>query len=164
MPLKQYRKKRDFKKTKEPKGVKKSSKGKALRFVIQKHAARNLHYDLRLEHRGVLLSWAVPKGPPRTKGLKRLAIQVEDHPLSYGDFEGIIPKGEYGAGKVEIWDKGTYLAKDAETRKDSEKQMAAGLKKGHIAVTLSGKKMKGNFDLVLLKRPGQKKMWIFFKR
>lgn len=110
------------------------------------------------------MSWAVPKGPPRTKGLKRLAIQVEDHPLSYGDFEGTIPKGEYGAGKVEIWDRGTYLAKDAETRKDSEKQMAVGLKKGHVAVTLSGKKMKGNYDLVLLKRPGQKKMWIFFKR
>ena len=164
MTLKEYRKKRDFEKTKEPKGVKRSSKGKALRFVIQKHAARSLHYDFRLEHAGALLSWAVPKGPPRTKGIKRLAIHVEDHPLSYGDFEGTIPEGEYGAGTVEIWDRGTYLAKDAETRRESEKQVRVGLKKGHLAVTLAGKKMRGTYDLVHLKRPGQKNMWILFKR
>lgn len=164
MPLREYRRKRDFKKTKEPKAVKKSSQGKAPRFVIQKHAARSLHYDLRLEYRGVLLSWAVPKGPPRKKGLKRLAIQVEDHPLSYGDFEGTIPEGEYGAGTVEIWDKGMYLMKDVETRSESEKQMRKGLKRGNISVTFSGKKMKGDYSLIHLKRSDQKKLWILFKR
>lgn len=163
MTLRKYRAKRDFKKTKEPKGTKANSRKKALSFVVQKHYARQLHYDFRLEHRGVLLSWAVPKGPPRVKKVKRLAIHVEDHPLAYGKFEGTIPEGEYGAGKVEIWDEGTYLARDAETVKESEKAIRAGMKKGHLALVLLGKKLKGNYDLVRIKTNDQKKMWLLIK-
>ena len=116
-------------------------------FVIQKHAARRLHYDLRLEMDGVLKSWAVPKEPPRTPGVKRLAVQVEDHPIEYADFEGIIPEGHYGAGKVEIWDKGSYILKE---RTDNK-----------IVFELNGEKLKGTY--VLLKFKGDKN-WLFFKK
>ncbi len=163
MTLKVYKAKRDFKKTPEPKG-KKAGGGKELTFVIQKHAASHLHYDFRLEHRGVLVSWAVPKEPPKVAGVKRLAIHVEDHPLSYGEFEGTIPKGNYGAGKVAIWDKGTYSALGAETRGESAKRVEEGLEKGHVAIVLKGKKLKGNYDLIHLKRADKKNMWILVKR
>jgi DNA ligase D-like protein (predicted 3'-phosphoesterase) len=119
-------------------------------FVIQKHHAKNLHWDFRLEMDGVLKSWAIPKQPPKTKGIKRLAIQVEDHPLSYKDFEGIIPKGQYGAGKVEIWDKGNYII----IEKNSNK----------IEFKIKGKKLKGKFILLKInygKKPN--KNWLFFK-
>src|SRR3990167_3104768 len=119
-------------------------------FVIHKHFASHLHYDLRLEIDGVLKSWAVPKEPPMTKSVKRLAIQVEDHSLNYADFEGEIPEGNYGAGKVEIWDNGTY-----ELIEKSNKE---------IKIVLHGKKLKGKFVLVKTKYGKQKgKSWLFFK-
>ena len=108
MKLTKYNKKRDFNKTKEPKGIEKKSKSKNLSFVIQHHLARKDHYDLRLEYKGVYISFAVPKGPSFKTTDKRLAVRVEDHPLSYGNFEGTIPKGEYGAGTVMLFDKGTW--------------------------------------------------------
>ena len=116
-------------------------------YVIQKHQARKLHYDLRLEMDGVLKSWAIPKEPPTRKGVKRLAVQVEDHALEYADFEGVIPEGYYGAGTVEIWDRGTY---ELEKREE-----------GKIVIRINGKKLKGRFCLIKLK--GQEKNWIFFK-
>ena len=116
-------------------------------YVIQKHQATHLHWDLRLEMDGVLKSWAVPKEPPRTPGVKRLAVQVEDHPIEYADFEGIIPEGHYGAGKVEIWDRGSYVLKE---RTDNK-----------IVFELNGEKLKGTY--VLLKFKGDKN-WLFFKK
>src|SRR3972149_2734074 len=123
MSLKKYKEKRDFKKTAEPEGEEKSGKAvkKSLIFVIQKHDATNLHYDLRLELEGVLKSWAVPKGPTLNPQEKRLAMMVEDHPFDYKDFEGVIPEGSYGAGNVIVWDKGTYHSIKSEDRDESDK-------------------------------------------
>lgn len=164
MSLKTYRSKRHFKETPEPRGTK-GKGGKQLRFCVQKHAARSLHYDFRLEHRGVLLSWAVPKGPSLNPKDKRLAIHVEDHPLSYQSFEGVIPKGHYGAGTVEIWDKGTYTFVGETDRKASEKQISAGLKKGHLAIVLTGKRLKGEFILQKLKiDEPEDKAWLLIKK
>lgn len=162
MTLKKYRAKRDFKKTPEPKGGSKSKT--ELSFVVQEHHASHLHWDFRLEHKGVLLSWAIPKGPPTTAGVKRLAVMVEDHPLSYGSFEGTIPKGNYGAGTVKIWDKGTFMARGAETKQESSKSIEEGLEKGHLSITLRGRKLKGNFDLIHLKRADRENMWILIKQ
>ena len=145
MILEEYYKKRNFSKTTEPKGMKVESKDKKI-FVIQKHDASHLHYDLRLEIDGVLKSWAIPKTPPEKEGEKRLAVQTEDHPLEYADFEGTIPEGQYGAGTVETWDKGHFLSE-----KISDKE---------ILFELKGKKMKGKFALVRFKD----KNWLFFKR
>lgn len=150
MPLKQYQKKRKFKETPEPKGKIKKSPGKKLIFVIHKHHARSLHWDLRLEMNSVLKSWAVPKEPPKTKGIKRLAIKVEDHPLEYAKFKGTIPEGYYGAGKVEIWDNGTYEL----IEKDSKK----------IEIKLHGKKLKGNYVLVKTEYGAKpEKSWLLIK-
>ena len=110
--LARYRAKRDFEKTAEPSGSRKVAASKRLRFVIQKHAARRLHYDLRLELGGVFKSWAVTRGPSLDPADKRLAVEVEDHPLDYGDFEGTIPKGEYGGGTVQMWDRGYWIPQD----------------------------------------------------
>lgn len=166
--LKAYQKKRDFKKTAEPKPkIKKQTKQEEENpptFVVQKHHARSLHYDFRIEYKGVLVSWAIPKGPSRTKGIKRLAVAVEDHPLSYGSFEGEIPQGQYGAGKVEIWDHGVYLEAHSLTRKESEKNVKQGLLKGHLSLVLQGKKLKGIFDLILLKAAEKPNQWIILKR
>lgn len=149
MSLKEYNKKRDFNKTSEPEGkVKKTNK--TLKFVIQLHMARAKHYDFRLEYDGVLLSWAVPKGLSTNPKDKRLAVHVEDHPLDYINFEGIIPKGNYGAGSVEIYDKGNYLPIE-----DFEK----GLKKGHLKFVLNGKRFKGAWSLIKT----DEKNWLIVK-
>src|SRR5580704_6457982 len=134
MSLREYIRKRDFKRTAEPEG--KTSGALRHRFVIQKHAASRLHYDFRLEIGGVLKSWAVPKGVPYVKGEKRLAVQVEDHPVSYIDFEGTIPKGQYGGGTVMVWDRGTFSS-DA-------KFPLQELEHGKLHFTLAGKKLKGD--------------------
>jgi len=161
MGLKEYRRKRAFPKTPEP-GPSRDASGDGHRFVIQKHQARRLHYDLRLEHEGVLKSWAVPKGPPVDLHDKRLAVQVEDHPLAYKDFAGRIPEGQYGAGLVEIWDKGTYSL-DPETGGERKaRSMSESLLKGHVDFILRGNRLKGHYTLVRLK--GQDKNWLLIKR
>ena len=140
MALDEYRRKRDFTKTPEPTPkVAKKRAGKTLFFCVQKHLASHLHYDLRLEHNGVLLSWAVPKGPSLDPTIKRLAMHVEDHPRAYGDFEGVIPEG-YGAGIVMLWDRGTWTP--------NVDDVEAALKKGDLKFTLDGYKLKGSWVLV----------------
>jgi bifunctional non-homologous end joining protein LigD len=160
MTLTKYIGKRNFKKTPEPKG-KVLRPSKNLTFVVQRHDASHLHYDFRLELDGVLKSWAVPKGPSLDPGDKRLAVQVEDHPLSYGKFEGVIPKGNYGAGTVEIWDKGTYIP-EADANGNPTATLRKGLKSGSLKITLHGKKLKGSFALVRLK-DGKEKNWLLIK-
>jgi len=162
MRLQEYKKKRDFKKTTEPKGSEKT-KSRELFFVVQKHDATNLHYDFRLELDGVLKSWAVPKGPTLNPQEKRLAMMVEDHPFDYKDFEGVIPEGQYGAGKVIVWDNGTYKAKGVLDRKENEKLLRQGLEKGDLKFLLNGKKLKGEFALVRFKT-GQKNSWLLIKK
>src|SRR6185437_2447594 len=155
MPLKEYREKRSFTATPEPKGGKPSPD--ALRFVVQKHDASRLHYDFRLEMGGVLKSWAVPKGPSLNPQDKRLAMKVEDHPFDYKDFEGIIPEGNYGAGRVIVWDQGNYepLIKEG-SKKDQEKELLKELRSGSLKFRLRGKKLKGEFALVQIKNNQQK--------
>lgn len=148
MSLKEYKKKRNFSKTQEPSESKKKSG--VLIYVIQRHNASHLHYDLRLEEEGVLKSWAIPKLPPEEAGIRRLAVQTEDHPLGYEDFEGIIPEGEYGAGKVETWDRGDYLPLEADPAKR--------------IIEIKGKKLKGKYALIKLKpKNSEDKNWLFFK-
>jgi len=139
MGLKEYQKKRDFKITPEPKGSQRRA-GRQLAYVIQKHQASRLHYDFRLEWNGVLLSWAVPKGPSLDPSVKRLAVQVEDHPLEYGGFEGVIPAGEYGGGTVMVWDRGTW--------EPEVPDVDQALRKGDLKFKLNGKKLKGSWVLV----------------
>jgi len=163
--LDKYRKKRDFSRTSEPTGTLKTGK-QALIFVIHKHRARQLHYDLRLEMNGVLKSWAVPKGPSLDPTIKHLAVNVEDHPLEYASFEGSIPEGEYGAGEVIVWDTGTYSPDEGgkllfDNRKKAEAELNEGLIKGKLSIFLSGKKLKGSFSLVKMQR-GENN-WLFFK-
>jgi DNA ligase D-like protein (predicted 3'-phosphoesterase) len=145
MSLKEYSRKRNLEKTNEPKDETKTGEGNI--YVIQKHAATHLHYDLRLEMNGVLKSWAIPKEPPMSSGVRRLAVQVEDHPVAYANFEGTIPEGEYGAGTVEIWDRGTYRMMDQ--------------KEDKFIVEIDGNKLKGVYVLVRFK---DKKNWLFFKK
>lgn len=142
MSLKEYRKKRRFDATPEPEGGEdgKASSSKALAYVIQKHQASHLHYDFRLEWGGVLVSWAVPKGPSLDPSIKRLAMQVEDHPVEYGGFEGVIPEGEYGGGTVMVWDHGTWTPEVADVN--------AAIEKGDLKFTLHGAKLKGSWVLV----------------
>src|SRR5208283_341185 len=142
MKLKEYKKKRQFDVTPEPPGASKAPKKRngSLIYVVQKHMASNLHYDFRLEWRGVLLSWAVPKGPSLDPEVKRLAMQTEDHPVEYADFEGEIPAGQYGAGTVMLWDKGTWQPESAD--------VDASLQAGEIKFTLQGKKLQGSWVLV----------------
>lgn len=158
--LKEYKKKRNFKATKEPSGstISSKKKSKTLIFVIQEHHARRLHYDFRLECGGVLKSWAVPKGPSLDPSEKRLAVETEDHPLEYADFHGIIPEGEYGAGKVFIWDKGTWQSEDENPEE--------ALRKGHLKFRLKGKRIKGSFVLIrtsMGEGDGSKKNWLLIK-
>jgi len=145
MSLEEYWSKRNFKKTSEPRGKAHEKMGNI--YVVQKHQASHLHYDLRLERDGVLKSWAVPKEPPTKKGLKRLAIQTEDHPIEYANFEGVIPQGEYGAGTVEIWDGGTY---DPEKWTEDE-----------IIIHINGGKLAGRYCLIEFRK--QENAWLFFK-
>jgi bifunctional non-homologous end joining protein LigD len=155
--LKRYREKRRFDKTPEPSGsgARKRSARDGPRYVIQKHAARNLHYDFRLELDGVLLSWSVPKGPSLAPEEKRLAVRTEDHPLDYADFEGVIPKGEYGGGAVIVWDRGTW-----EPEGDARK----GLERGRLTFELHGEKLRGRWHLVRTRQGGGKReSWLLFK-
>lgn len=161
-PLSVYKKKRSFKKTPEPKPHI-AEAGQSLIFVVQKHKARHLHYDLRLELDGVLKSWAVPKGPPKSTQEKRLAIMVEDHPYDYKDFAGVIPAGNYGAGVVEIWDHGTYTVAGATSVDEIQAYMRAGLKKGHVRISLSGTRLKGEYTLVHTSSPKTPNAWLFIK-
>ncbi len=162
MPLQEYKKKRSFTKTPEPQGGRPS--GTALQFVVQKHAASHLHYDFRLEMEGVLKSWAVPKGPSMNPADKRLAMQVEDHPFGYKDFEGIIPAGNYGAGTVMVWDEGTYepLEKTKGTRADQDRELRKELQAGSLKFRLNGKKLKGEFALVKTHGMGENS-WLLIK-
>lgn len=160
MSLNKYTQKRDFNSTNEPKG-KIEKPGNELIFVVQKHAASHLHYDFRLEMEGVLKSWAIPKGPSMNPADKRLAIMVEDHPYDYKDFEGVIPEGNYGAGKVIVWDNGTYtMAGDTENIVNSFKE---GLNNGRLGFILKGHKLKGEFALVKLKGK-QENAWLLIKK
>jgi len=148
--LREYREKRDFTRTPEPPPERSRAEGEQPIYVIQKHHASRLHYDLRLEHEGVLKSWAIPKEPPRTPGPRRLAVQTEDHPLEYADFEGIIPEGEYGAGRVEIWDRGWHEPLEWEENK--------------IRVRIHGEKLEGEYLLIRFQPEKDPKNWLFFKR
>jgi len=141
MGLKDYRAKRNFKKTPEP-DAETHALPDELIFVVHKHAARALHYDLRLELGGVLKSWAVPKGPSLDPSVKRLAVMVEDHPFEYRKFEGIIPKGNYGAGTVIIWDRGFYHHPSTRDRKESIRLLQDGLRKGDMKFVLEGEKLR----------------------
>ncbi len=155
-PLAEYNRKRDFKKTKEPAGKRANSEG-GNRFIVQKHEATRLHWDFRLEADGVLKSWAVTKGPSPDPSIKRLAVRTEDHPMAYAEFEGTIPKGEYGGGTVMLWDKGTWAPVEGKSWKDIDK--------GHLHFTLDGERMKGEWLLIRLKpRPGEKREnWLLRK-
>lgn len=148
--LEEYENKRHFKKTPEPPAINSRKSSEKPIFVVQRHDARNLHYDFRLELDRVLKSWAVPKEPPKEAGIRRLAIETEDHPLGYADFEGEIPEGEYGAGTVEIWDKGTF-----ELLKREERE---------IVVVLEGDKLKGIYVLIRTKYGKGEKGWLFFRK
>jgi bifunctional non-homologous end joining protein LigD len=163
MALEEYRKKRNFTETPEPAGKEKESRRSAKRpiFVVQKHQATSLHYDFRLEIGGVLVSWAVPKGPSLNPADKRLAIQTEDHPIEYANFEGIIPEGQYGAGTVMVWDKGTYDT-------DPDGSAAEQLAQGELKFSLYGKKLQGGFVLIRtgLRSAGARgqRSWLLIKR
>jgi DNA ligase D-like protein (predicted 3'-phosphoesterase) len=163
MGLAEYKKKRDFKVTAEPSGkpLPKLVKG-ACRFVIQKHDASRLHYDFRLEMDGVLKSWAVPKGPPIDPSNKRLAVETEDHPLDYRDFEGVIPEGEYGGGTVIVWDAGPFenLKRDDRGR---EVSLAQSYENGQIEIRLEGRKLRGGYALIHSRLGGKRKNWLLIK-
>jgi len=157
--LKSYQEKRDFERTPEPAGTEEESQGGGL-FVVQQHDARNLHYDLRLEVNGVLKSWAVPKGPSTDPSVKRLAVATEDHPLAYASFEGVIPEGEYGAGKVIVWDTGTYRNLTEKSGRAVSAEDA--IRHGHIHVWLEGRKLRGGFALNRF-RTGKQEQWLLMK-
>src|ERR1051325_10109859 len=158
MGLAEYKRKRNFQRTAEPKGgnpLPKQVRG-ACRFVIQKHAARRLHYDFRLQMEGVLKSWALPKGLPWAKGEKHLAVEVEDHPIEYESFEGIIPEGQYGGGTVMVWDHGAYYV--------FGEQPVKSLREGRLHLVLAGEKAQGEWTLVRIRgREGEKNTWLIIK-
>lgn len=158
-PLAEYKRKRDFTKTAEPEG--KTTRGRsarALKYVIQKHAASRLHFDFRLELDGVMKSWAVPKGPSFDPSVRRLAMEVEDHPIEYNTFEGTIPQGEYGGGTVMLWDRGTY---EAENDRGVE-ALREGYARGDLKFVLRGERLHGGWVLVRMKRPGRPQ-WLLIK-
>jgi DNA ligase D-like protein (predicted 3'-phosphoesterase) len=153
--LKRYRAKRNFRRTREPEGATTRRRRKRPIFVVQKHAASSLHYDFRLEVDGVLKSWAVPKGPSTDPREKRLAVEVEDHPLDYADFEGGIGEGNYGAGAVIVWDTGPYA---------SDEPMEEALRRGHLVVDLDGHKLHGEYLLQRTRKVGNQQQWLLIKR
>jgi DNA ligase D-like protein (predicted 3'-phosphoesterase) len=156
--LKEYKNKRNFEKTKEPKPGIKKPKSSNLIYVIQKHKATNLHYDLRLELNGVLKSWAIPKGPSTDPSQKKLAVPTEDHPIDYADFEGLIPEGEYGAGTVIVWDKGTYR-----NLKDNI-SLEEAYERGKLEIFIEGVKLKGAYVLLRTgKKQAYEKLWLLIK-
>lgn len=160
--LTEYRRKRDFTKTREPEGATPAQPRKVLAYVIQKHAASHLHFDLRLELDGVMKSWAVPKGPSLDPAVKRLAVQVEDHPMEYNKFEGTIPAGEYGGGTVMLWDRGSYTSE--ERGPGAEARLRAGYDKGDFKFVLRGKRLQGSWVLVRTKRgDANKPQWLLIK-
>ena len=164
--LEEYSKKRDLARTPEPPPAPKRAGEGPLTFVVQKHAARRLHYDFRLEVDGVLKSWSVPKGPSLDPGEKRLAVMVEDHPLEYGSFEGVIPRGEYGAGQVIVWDNGTYSPDEGRKlsfhdHSEADERMRRGLAEGKLSILLRGRKLKGSWALVKMQRG--KNDWLLIK-
>jgi len=160
--LAEYRRKRDFSRTREPKGAAaRRARSARLAYVIQRHEATRLHFDLRLELDGVMKSWAVPKGPSLDPSVKRLAIEVEDHPLEYNAFEGTIPQGEYGGGTVMLWDRGTYgYAGEAD---DPVAALREGYRKGDFKFKLHGKRLRGSWVLVRTRREGRKNQWLLIK-
>lgn len=161
--MKNYNEKRDFSKTREPKDTPSRKKNEKPIFVIQKHDATNLHYDFRLEIDNTLKSWSVPKGPSTDPSVKRMAIPTEDHPMAYADFEGTIPKDQYGGGTVMIWDKGTI-----ESNKHDEDgnliSLEDSFKAGSIEVTLHGKKLQGGYNLIKMKGGNMKGNWLLMKQ
>lgn len=158
-PLAEYKRKRDFTKTAEPEGKTTRPRHRKLRFVVQKHEASHLHYDFRLELDGVMKSWAVPKGPSYDPSVKRLAMEVEDHPIEYNTFEGTIPKGQYGGGTVMLWDRGTY---DAEGD-GGEEALREGYERGDLKIVLKGERLIGGWVLVRMHRPGTRAQWLLIK-
>jgi DNA ligase D-like protein (predicted 3'-phosphoesterase) len=158
--LKEYKRKRDFRKSPEPQESSREPAGKPL-FVIQKHDASSLHYDFRLEVGSVLKSWAVPKGPSTDPSVKRLALPTEDHPLDYADFEGVIPEGEYGGGTVMVWDTGPYRNLRAEKEGDGA-SMAEALDQGKVEIWLQGKKLQGGYALIRT-GGGDNARWLLIK-
>ena len=159
-PLAEYKRKRDFTKTAEPEGKatrRRSTRG--LRFVIQKHAASHLHFDFRLELDGVMKSWAVPKGPSYDPSVRRLAMEVEDHPIEYNAFEGTIPKGEYGGGTVMLWDRGTYEPEGG----GGADALRDGYERGDLKIVMHGKRMKGGWVLVRMRREAGRAQWLLIK-
>ena len=168
--LAEYRRKRDFGKTGEPKGgAKKAARGKSVpkrrhpRFAFQKHDATSLHYDLRLEVNGVLASWAIPKGPSLDPRDKRLAMRTEDHPMEYLTWEGVIPKGEYGAGPMIVWDRGVF-ENISKTRSGRELDLEEALEKGDLKLFFLGEKIKGPYALVRTSDPGDREQWLLIKK
>jgi DNA ligase D-like protein (predicted 3'-phosphoesterase) len=158
--LSEYRRKRDFKRTSEPSGGSRGKSSRGHRFVIQKHDATNLHYDLRLEVDGVLKSWAVPKGPSTDPRVKRFAASTEEHPLDYIHFEGVIPEGEYGGGTVMVWDRGTY--RNLTEHRGERVPPAKAIDQGHISFWLKGKKLQGGFALTRVSKQ-KKGRWLLVK-
>lgn len=159
--LEEYRRKRDFRRTSEPHGGHGRRTRGEPRFTVHKHGARSLHYDFRLEDAGVLKSWAVPKGPPSDPAEKAFATPTEDHPLDYADFEGVIPDDQYGAGPVELWDTGTYRNLTADH--GHPVPVADGISRGHIAVWLKGRKLRGGYALTRMRRRGRQEGWLLVK-
>jgi len=155
-PLQTYRQKRNFDLTREPSGQHPPTPGEQHRFVVQKHAASRLHYDFRIEVDGVLKSWAVPKGPSTNPSDKRLAMPTEDHPIEYLTFEGVIPEGGYGAGRMIVWDTGVY-----ENLKEGS--LSQALQNGRIEVKLMGHKLKGGFALIRTGKPDEEERWLLIK-
>jgi bifunctional non-homologous end joining protein LigD len=165
--LEEYKKKRHEDKTPEPPPREAGSREGPLIFVVHKHAASSLHYDLRLEWDGVLKSWALPKGPSTNPEKKHLAVMVEDHPFDYHSFEGVVPEGEYGAGQVIIWDQGTYSPDEGgelsfNDRDEAEQRMRQGVKEGKLSFYLRGQKLKGSWTLVKMRGRGENN-WLLIK-